>query len=141
MKRKIKLITRFFKGAKLYFVTAIFASLMMTLLNSLTPQIFKFTIDSVLGSEEYPFLKENLWVMAALIIATALFSGLFMFLSRYHTAKAGENFAENMRNELPTNRYKKRVELALRQNFQVKFIRCIGIWLLVLLSFFLPVTS
>ena len=100
MKRKLKLIARFFKGAKLYFVTAVFASLMMTILNSLTPQIFKFTIDSVLGSEEYPFLKENLWVMALLIIGTALFSGLFMFLCRYHTAKAGENFAENMRNEL-----------------------------------------
>lgn len=100
MKRKLKLIQRFFKGAKLYFVTAVFASLMMTILNSLTPQIFRFSIDSVLGSEEFPFLKDNLWVMAALIIATALLSGLFMFLCRYHTAKAGENFAENMRNEL-----------------------------------------
>lgn len=91
---------RFFTGAKIYFITAIFASLMMTLLNSLTPQIFKFTIDSVLGSNEYPFLKENLWVMALCIIATALLSGVFMFLCRYHTAKAGENFAENMRNAL-----------------------------------------
>ena len=100
MKTKIKLILRFFTGAKIYFVTAIFASLMMTLLNSLTPQIFKFTIDSVIGSTKYPFLKENLWVMASLIIATALLSGLFMFLCRYHTAKAGENFAENMRNAL-----------------------------------------
>jgi len=100
MKRKINLILRFFSGAKIYFVTAIFASLMMTLLNSLTPQIFKFTIDSVLGSEKYPFLKENFWVMALCIIATALLSGLFMFLCRYHTAKAGENFAENMRNTL-----------------------------------------
>ena len=100
MKRKIKLILRFFKGAKIYFVTAIIASLMMTLLNSLTPQIFKFTIDSVLGSEEHPFLKENLWVMALLIIATALLSGIFMYICRYHTAKAGENFAENMRNAL-----------------------------------------
>ena len=80
---KLRQNKEFFKGAKIYFVTAIFASLMMTLLNSLTPQIFKFTIDSVLGSEVYPFLKENLWVMASLIIATALFSGLFMFLCRY----------------------------------------------------------
>ena len=100
MKRKVQLITRFFEGAKIYFVTAIFASLMITLLNSLTPQIFKFTIDSVLGSNEYPFLKENLWVMALCIIATALLSGCFMFICRYHTAKAGENFAENMRNAL-----------------------------------------
>ena len=45
-----------------------------------------------------------------------------------------KEFREKMINELPTNRYKKRVKLALRQNFQVKFIRCVGIWLLVLLS-------
>ena len=100
MKRKITLILRFFEGAKKYFITATFASLMMTVLNSLTPQIFRFSIDHVLGSEEYPFLKDNLWVMALLIVATALLSGLFMFVCRYHTAKAGENFAENMRNAL-----------------------------------------
>lgn len=100
MKRKLKLTQRFFKGASTYFIIAVFASLMMTILNSLKPQIFKFTIDSVLGSEAYPFIKENLWAMALLIIVTALLSGCFMFLCRYYTAKAGENFAENMRNAL-----------------------------------------
>lgn len=100
MNRKIQLISRFFTGAKKYFVTAVLASLCMTLLNSLTPQIFRFTIDSVLGSEEYPYLKENLWIMALMIIGTALLSGMFMFACRYHTAKAGENFAQNMRNAL-----------------------------------------
>lgn len=98
--RKIKLILRFFTGAKKYFVTAVIASFLMTLLNSLTPQIFRFTIDSVLGSEDYPYLKENLWIMAAMIVVTALVSGIFMFLCRFFTAKAGENFAENMRNSL-----------------------------------------
>lgn len=100
MNRKIQLISRFFTGAKKYFVTAVLASLCMTLLNSLTPQIFRFTIDSVLGSEGYPYLKENLWIMALMIIGTALLSGMFMFVCRYHTAKAGENFAQNMRNAL-----------------------------------------
>lgn len=100
MKRKIKLILHFFEGAKKYFITATFASLMMTILNALTPQIFRFSIDHVLGSEEYPFLKENLWIMALMIVATALLSGFFMYICRYHTAKAGENFAENMRNKL-----------------------------------------
>lgn len=98
--RKIQLIARFFDGAKRYFVTAIVASLFMTLLNSLTPQIFRFTIDAVLGSDEYPFLAENLWVMGILLIGTSLLSGACMFICRYHTAKAGENFAENMRNAL-----------------------------------------
>lgn len=99
-KRKVQLIARFFTGAKRFFVTAVIASLFMTLLNSLTPQIFRFTIDSVLGSEEYPYLAENLWVMAVALILTAVLSGICMFVCRYHTAKAGENFAENMRNYL-----------------------------------------
>lgn len=98
--RKLQLIARFFTGAKKYFVTAVIASLFMTLLNSLTPQIFRFTIDSVLGSEEYPYLAEHLWIMSLILIGTALLSGVFMFVCRYHTAKAGENFAENMRNAL-----------------------------------------
>lgn len=100
MNRKLQLIRRYFTGAKKYFVAAIFASLFMTILNSLTPQIFRFTIDSVLGSTKYPQLKENLWIMALLIIITALLSGIFMFICRYFTAKAGENFAENMRKAL-----------------------------------------
>ena len=100
MNRKLQLIRRYFTGAKKYFVAAIFASVFMTILNSLTPQIFRFTIDSVLGSTKYPQLKENLWIMALLIIITALLSGIFMFICRYFTAKAGENFAENMRKAL-----------------------------------------
>lgn len=100
MNRKLQLIRRYFTGAKKYFVAAIFASLFMTILNSLTPQIFRFTIDSVLGSTKYPQLKDNLWIMALLIIITALLSGVFMFICRYFTAKAGENFAENMRKAL-----------------------------------------
>lgn len=103
MNRKLQLIGRFFKGARGYFITAVAASLCMTLLNSLTPQIFRFTIDAVLGTEQYPYLAEHLWIMALLLIGTALLSGLFMFVCRYHTAKAGENFAENMRNALFTH--------------------------------------
>ena len=100
MNRKIKLILRFFSGAKKYFVTAMLASLLTTIFNALTPQIFKFTIDSVLGSDQYPYIKEHLWVMAVALIVTSLCSGLFMYICRYHTAKAGENFAENIRNAL-----------------------------------------
>lgn len=84
----------------MYFVTAVIASLFMTLLNSLTPQIFRFTIDSVLGSDAYPYLSDHLWIMGIGIVATAILSGVCMYISRYHTAKAGENFAENMRNAL-----------------------------------------
>lgn len=51
--RKLNLILRFFEGAKGYFLIAIAASLITTILNSLTPQIFRFTVDSVLEGKKY----------------------------------------------------------------------------------------
>lgn len=90
----------FFRGSKKYFITAVLASLGTTILNSLTPQIFRFTIDSVLEEGKYAYLSEHLWVMALLLTGVALLSGISMFVSRNYAAKAGENFAKNMRDAL-----------------------------------------
>ena len=101
--RRLQLISRFFVGARGAFAAAVAASFITTVLNSLTPQIFRFTIDSVLGSSRYPYLSEHLWVMALILAAVALLSGAAMFVSRYQTARAGENFAKNMRDTLFTH--------------------------------------
>lgn len=98
--KKTELILRFFQGSKRFFVIAVLASLATTILNSLTPQIFRFTVDSVLGGSEYSYLAEHLWVMALLLIGVALLSGGALFLSRMYGAKSGENFAKNMRDTL-----------------------------------------
>lgn len=98
--RKIQLTLRFFKGAKRYFIVAVIASFITTVFNSLTPQIFRFTIDSVLDGDKYPYLAEHLWVIAGALVGVAMLSGAAMFFSRFFTARAGENFAENMRNAL-----------------------------------------
>ncbi|MDO4274097.1 MAG: ABC transporter ATP-binding protein [Eubacteriales bacterium] len=98
--RKLQLTARFFTGAKKYFAAAVAASFFTTILNALTPQIFRFTIDSVLGGEKYPYLSRHLWMIALILVGVALLSGAAMFVSRYFTARTGENFAENMRNAL-----------------------------------------
>lgn len=98
--RKFRITAKFFTGAKKYFVMAVFASFITTILNSLTPQIFRFTIDSVLGSDQYPFLSEHLWIMALLVIGVAVMSGIFLYVGRVGTALAGETFAKNMRDAL-----------------------------------------
>ena len=79
---------------------AVIASFITTVFNSLTPQIFRFTIDSVLDGDKYPYLAEHLWVIAGVLVGVAMLSGVSMFFSRFFTARAGENFAENMRNAL-----------------------------------------
>lgn len=98
--RKFHITAKFFTGAKKYFVMAVFASFITTILNSLTPQIFRFTIDSVLGSDQYPFLSEHLWIMALVVIGVAVMSGIFLYVGRVGTALAGETFAKNMRDAL-----------------------------------------
>lgn len=98
--RKLRLILRFFKGSKKYFVVAVLASLATTIFNALTPQIFRFSIDEVLKGDNYVFLSEHLWILSAILIGVAVLSGCSTFISRTNTARAGENFAKNMRDAL-----------------------------------------
>lgn len=98
--RKLDLIRRFSKGSKKYFAIAVAASFITTVLNALTPQIFRFSIDSVLGGDEYPYLSEHLWILALFLIAVSVLSGISQYICRANTAKTGEAFAQNIRNAL-----------------------------------------
>ena len=98
--RKINLIYRFFEGSKGYFAAAVGASLVTTVLNALTPQIFRYSIDKVISGTGNHYLSDNLWLLALLIVAVAVASGIFTFISRASTAKAGENFAKKLRDTL-----------------------------------------
>lgn len=100
---KAELIFRFLKGSKMYFAMAVSASFITTILNALIPQIFRFTVDSVLEGKEHRWLSEHLWTIAGFLICVAILSGAALFVSRLYTAKAGENFAKNMRDSLFTH--------------------------------------
>lgn len=58
--RKTELILRYFQGSKRYFALAVAASFVTTALNAVTPQIFRFSIDEVLGGGGYDYLAQNL---------------------------------------------------------------------------------
>ena len=98
--RKGDLIRQFFDGSKRYFLIALAASLVTTVLNALTPQIFRFSIDSVLGGSKYMYLADHLWILALLLVGVAVLSGISQYICRANTALAGENFARNMRDAL-----------------------------------------
>ena len=98
--RKGDLIRQFFDGSKRYFLIALTASLVTTVLNALTPQIFRFSIDSVLGGSKYMYLADHLWILALLLVGVAVLSGISQYICRANTALAGENFARNMRDAL-----------------------------------------
>ena len=71
-----------------------------TALNSLTPQIFRFSIDSVLDGTKYEYLSDHLWILALLLVTVAALAGLSQYVCRSNTALAGETFAKNMRDML-----------------------------------------
>lgn len=98
--RKVHLIVKFLQGSKAFFAVAVAASLISTVLNALTPQIFRFSIDEVLSGNGGNQLWDNLWVLAFMLVAVAVASGIFTYISRINTAKAGENFAKNLRDAL-----------------------------------------
>lgn len=98
--RKWNPIRQFFVGSKKYFAIAVAASLAMTAMNALTPQIFRFSIDSVLDGTRYEYLSGHLWILAFLLVAVAALSGLSQYVCRANTALAGETFARNMRDML-----------------------------------------
>lgn len=98
--RKVQLIFKYLHGSKAYFTAAVAASLISTALNAMTPQIFRYSIDEVLSGKTGGRLSDNLWLLALMIVAVAVASGVFTYLSRINTAKAGENFAKNLRDAL-----------------------------------------
>lgn len=98
--QKMNLILRFFKGSKRFFILAVFFSLATTVFNALIPQIFRFTVDSVLVKDEYQYLASHLWIIALLLMGVALLSGGALFLTRIFSARSGESFAKNLRDAL-----------------------------------------
>ncbi len=54
LNRKLPLILRYFHGSKRYFLCAIAASFLTTALNTITPQIYRISIDEVLGIQAHP---------------------------------------------------------------------------------------
>jgi ATP-binding cassette subfamily B protein len=82
----------------------------------LSPQIIRYTIDSVIGTAPLDapgfvqnlagalgglaYLREHLWICAFLTLTAALCSGLFNMMRRYTSIEIGETIAWRLRNNL-----------------------------------------
>ena len=98
-------VFRFVRSNLWLFGLGLLCSVLNTAFNSLTPQIIRLTVDSIIGSGELPAWLENLGVgqmaaddpakmlllAAAAVLITAILSGIFSFFARLNTAKASEN--------------------------------------------------
>ena len=113
---KGELILNFLVGSKRFFIMAIIASLAVTVVDMVIPQLVRYTVDTLIGGEKSglpdfanklidriggpDYLKERLWIVAIAVASLALLSALFSFLQRTLDGKAAETLVERMRNLL-----------------------------------------
>ncbi|MGI5935516.1 MAG: ABC transporter ATP-binding protein [Oscillospiraceae bacterium] len=110
------LLYGFARNGRHCFVIALFASSLSIIFSFLTPQIIRFTVDSVIGTEEASlpafvvsalealggreFLRSHLYFCALGVVICALVSGIFNYVSRMTISQGTENFTKNLRDTL-----------------------------------------
>lgn len=111
-----KLVMYFLDGSKRYFVLFIIFACLVSVLDLINPKIISFTVDTILGDGTaeipafiemiiaplggIPWLKNNLWVMAALVITVALTGAVCRYFFSYLNGVGSEKLVHNMRNKL-----------------------------------------
>lgn len=113
-----KLLGQVFCGIKRYLFYGTIATALATAFTYITPLIVTFTIDSIFENKTYnvPTILQNvvsfiqalpmqnaLYIMAALVIISTLFGGLFSYWKGKYIAFAGEGLAKKLRDMLFTH--------------------------------------
>lgn len=114
-----RLLLLFLQGSKRFFLIGILTSLIVAGADMINPQLIRYTVDTVIDTEPsalpafvnrlidriggVPFLRENLWVLALVIIGVALFSAVSRYGQRLFNTKAAETLVQQMRNLLFTH--------------------------------------
>ena len=100
---KFRIIFRFLKGNIRFLVGTLVFSVLFTACNALIPQIVKYTADHILVMDGIPDglnVRQALLLAAILVVAAAVLSGIFNFLSKMCLAKGSENFLKSIRDTL-----------------------------------------
>lgn len=113
---RLSLVWSLLEGSKRFFMISIFATLMMNVLDMISPQIIRAAIDSVIGDKELAlpdvfiasvgriggveYLRSHLWVIGAAILCLAAGSVGFRYVSMVFNSKGAEHFAKTMRDRL-----------------------------------------
>ena len=115
-KEKLRLLLRFLKGSKKYFLFSILSATVTALADMLNPQIIRAAVDCAIGGKEADFppvvlklvdsvggfgwLGQNLWLMALAIVAVAVCQVLSQYAFRVNNTKASETLVKTMRDSL-----------------------------------------
>lgn len=112
---RLRLVLRFMQGSKRWFVLGLAASLLVTLIEMLNPQIIRATVDSIIGEEPFDlpvfllapveavgvdYFRTHLWVVALIVLALAAVGALCRFLNTYFNTRASETLVQTIRDLL-----------------------------------------
>lgn len=113
---KLSLVWEFLRGSKKFLIFSVAATFVVNLFEMITPQVIRFTVDNVIGSEQpdlqpfvlslvekvgdVEFLRTHLWAIGLLIAGLAVGSALFRYLYMLFNSKGTERFVRTMRNSL-----------------------------------------
>ncbi|MCQ2431825.1 MAG: ABC transporter ATP-binding protein/permease [Clostridia bacterium] len=106
-----RLCRKFAKNAIGFFLLGILAAMLGSVIELCFPKIISFTVDTVLdGSGTVPsflerfvsaeYLRNNLWVIAVVVLILALLLGLMKYLKQVWDRRASETLVQTMRNTL-----------------------------------------
>mgnify|MGYP004542490771 FL=1 len=101
--KKYRIIFRFLKGNVRFCVGTLLFSILFTACNGVIPQIIKYTTDYILapdGIQAGLHVRKALLLAAVLVAVSAVFSGIFNYLSKMCLAKGAENFLKSIRDTL-----------------------------------------
>ena len=115
-REKTDLILRYLRRCLGLFSVALVCACLSMVLNAVTPQIIKITVDSILGTEPAALPKalqgvlsldilqsdpiRALWMAAGAVIVVALLRGLCSYGQRIHLSKGSERFVKGIRDDL-----------------------------------------
>lgn len=112
---RLRLVLRFMRGSKRWFLLGLAASLLVTLIEMLNPQIIRATVDSIIGEEPFDlpafllapveavgvgYFRTHLWIVALVVVALAAVGALCRFSNTYFNTRASETLVQTMRNLL-----------------------------------------
>ncbi|SNT94621.1 ABC transporter ATP-binding protein [Aristaeella hokkaidonensis] len=112
-----KLIWRFLKGSKAFFILSMICSAVASLSEMIVPQIIRVTVDNVIGGEPTDSLarpvqsllerlggtealRERMWIMALAVLVVAGICALARYEFRVSNAKGSERLVKTMRDTL-----------------------------------------
>lgn len=113
--KNFKKLLDFMKGYQLIYLFAMISILISQMFTTISPLILRTTIDSIIGDQIIDssiinsivtflggkfFLKERIWIIGILLVAVAIFRGLFLYFKNTLASKSAENTTKKIRDNL-----------------------------------------